>query len=153
VLIEGITGCRKEVVLAARNAVVTVEEIVEDLRAPSPNSTVLPHWTIAAVAVAPGGARPSYAHGYYAATTPSISRGTSSRATASSSRAGCASHVADGSAAVEAVAWTSVAAGAPARAYSADGDDGDRRRSPPPQRGRLLRRHRGAVASPAIWRD
>jgi len=66
VLIEGITGVQKEVVLAARSAVVTVEEIVEDLRAPSPNSTVLPHWTIAAVAVAPGGARPSYAHGYYA---------------------------------------------------------------------------------------
>jgi glutaconate CoA-transferase subunit A len=66
VLIEGITGVQKEVVLAARTAIVTVEEIVEDLRAPSPNSTVLPHWTIAAVAVAPGGARPSYAHGYYA---------------------------------------------------------------------------------------
>ena len=66
VLIEGITGVQKEVVLAARKAVVTVEEIVDDLRAPSPNSTVLPHWTIAAVAVAPGGARPSYAHGYYA---------------------------------------------------------------------------------------
>ena len=66
VLIEGITGVQKEVVLAARTAIVTVEEIVDDLRAPSPNSTVLPHWTIAAVAVAPGGARPSYAHGYYA---------------------------------------------------------------------------------------
>jgi glutaconate CoA-transferase, subunit A len=66
VLIEGITGVQKEVVLAARRAIVTVEEIVDDLDAPSPNSTVLPHWTITAVAVAPGGARPSYAHGYYA---------------------------------------------------------------------------------------
>jgi glutaconate CoA-transferase subunit A len=66
VLIEGITGVQKEVVLAARRAIVTVEEIVADLNAPSPNSTVLPHWTITAVAVAPGGARPSYAHGYYA---------------------------------------------------------------------------------------
>ena len=66
VLIEGITGVQKEVVLAARTAIVTVEEIVADLNPPSPNSTVLPHWTIAAVAVAPGGARPSYAHGYYA---------------------------------------------------------------------------------------
>jgi glutaconate CoA-transferase subunit A len=65
VLLEGITGVQKEVVLAARRAVVTVEEIVDDLRAPSPNSVVLPHWTIAAVAEAPGGARPSYAHGYY----------------------------------------------------------------------------------------
>jgi glutaconate CoA-transferase subunit A len=65
VLLEGITGVQKEVVLAARRAVVTVEEIVDDLRAPSPNSVVLPHWTIAAVAEVAGGARPSYAHGYY----------------------------------------------------------------------------------------
>ena len=28
--------------------------------------SVLPYWTIAAIAVVPGGARPSYAHGYYA---------------------------------------------------------------------------------------
>ena len=66
VLIEGITGVQKEVVLAARSAIVTVEEIVADLRAPSPNSTILPNWTITAVVEAPGGARPSYAHGYYA---------------------------------------------------------------------------------------
>jgi glutaconate CoA-transferase subunit A len=66
VLIEGITGVQKEVILAARHAIVTVEEIVADLRAPSPNSTVLPYWTITAVVEAPGGARPSYAHGYYA---------------------------------------------------------------------------------------
>jgi glutaconate CoA-transferase, subunit A len=65
VLVEGITGVQKEVVLAARSAIVTVEEIVDDLRAPSPNSTVLPHWTVTAVVEAPGGARPSYAHGYY----------------------------------------------------------------------------------------
>jgi glutaconate CoA-transferase subunit A len=65
VLVEGITGVQKEVVLAAKRALVTVEEIVDDLRAPSPNSTVLPHWTISAIASAPGGARPSYAHGYY----------------------------------------------------------------------------------------
>jgi glutaconate CoA-transferase, subunit A len=65
VLIEGITGVQKEVVLAARQAIVTVEELVDDLRAPSPNATILPNWTVAAVVVAPGGARPSYAHGYY----------------------------------------------------------------------------------------
>jgi glutaconate CoA-transferase subunit A len=65
VLIEGITGVQKEVVLAAKKALVTVEEIVDDLRAPSPNSTILPHWTITAIAPAPGGALPSYAHGYY----------------------------------------------------------------------------------------
>lgn len=66
VLVEGIVGVQKEVVLAARCAVVTVEEIVDDLRAPSPNSVVLPSWTVAAIAEVPGGARPSYAHGYYA---------------------------------------------------------------------------------------
>jgi glutaconate CoA-transferase subunit A len=65
VLIEGIVGVQKEVVLAAARAVVTVEEVVDDLRAPSPNSVVLPYWTVSAVVVAPGGARPSYAHGYY----------------------------------------------------------------------------------------
>lgn len=65
VLIEGIVGVQKEVVLAARHAIVTVEEIVDDLRAPSPNSVVLPSWTVSAVVAVPGGARPSYAHGYY----------------------------------------------------------------------------------------
>jgi glutaconate CoA-transferase, subunit A len=65
VLVEGIIGVQKEAVLGASRAVVTVEEIVDDLAAPSPNSTILPAWTIDAVAVAPGGARPSYTHGYY----------------------------------------------------------------------------------------
>lgn len=65
VLIEGIVGVQKEVVLASRRAIVTVEEIVDDLQAPGPNAVVLPHWTIAAVVAAPGGARPSYAQGYY----------------------------------------------------------------------------------------
>ncbi len=65
VLIEGIVGVQKEVVLAARRAIVTVEEVVDDLRAPGPNAVVLPHWTISAVVAAPGGARPSYAQGYY----------------------------------------------------------------------------------------
>jgi glutaconate CoA-transferase subunit A len=65
VLIEGITGVQKEVVLAAKQALVTVEEVVDDLRAPSPNSTILPSWTVNAVVAVPGGARPSYAHGYY----------------------------------------------------------------------------------------
>lgn len=66
VLIEGIVGVQKEAVLAARRAVVTVEEIVDELRPASPNSVVLPGWTVDAIVEAPGGARPSYAHGYYA---------------------------------------------------------------------------------------
>jgi len=65
VLIEGIVGVQKEAVLAAKRSLVTVEEIVDDLKAPSPNSVILPHWTITAIAEVPGGARPSYAHGYY----------------------------------------------------------------------------------------
>jgi glutaconate CoA-transferase subunit A len=65
VLIEGIIGAQKEVALAASRAIVTVEEVVDELRPPSLNSVALPHWTVAAVVVAPGGARPSYAHGYY----------------------------------------------------------------------------------------
>jgi glutaconate CoA-transferase subunit A len=66
VLIEGIIGVQKEAVLAARRAVVTVEEIVPDFDGIHPNACILPHWTIAAIAVVPGGAHPSYAHGYYA---------------------------------------------------------------------------------------
>ncbi len=65
VLLEGIVGVQKEAVLAAKRAMVTVEEIVPDLRPPSPNSVVLPRWTIDAIVEAPGGAKPSYAHGYY----------------------------------------------------------------------------------------
>jgi glutaconate CoA-transferase subunit A len=65
VLVEGIIGVQKEAVLAAKRAVVTVEEVVEDFAGVHPNACVLPHWTIAAIAVVPGGAHPSYAHGYY----------------------------------------------------------------------------------------
>src|SRR5262249_48609079 len=56
VLVEGIVGVQKEVVLASARAIVTVEEIVDELRPPSFNSVVLPYWTITAVVVAPGGA-------------------------------------------------------------------------------------------------
>ncbi len=65
VLLEGIVGVQKQAVLAARRAIVTVEEIVEDLQAPGLNAVVLPSWTISAIAVVPGGAYPSYAQGYY----------------------------------------------------------------------------------------
>ena len=65
VLLEGITGVQKEAVLAAKHAVVSVEEIVDDLRAPGPNAVILPRWTVSAIVAAPGGARPSYTHGYY----------------------------------------------------------------------------------------
>jgi len=64
VLLWGILGVQKEAVLAAKKAVVTVEEIVDDLKA-WPNACVLPGWTVSAVCHVPGGAFPSYAHGYY----------------------------------------------------------------------------------------
>lgn len=65
VLVEGIVGVQKEAVLAAKRAVVTVEEIVDDVTKVHPNACVLPHWTITAIAEVKGGAHPSYAHGYY----------------------------------------------------------------------------------------
>lgn len=64
VLMWGIVGVQKEAVLAARRSIVTVEEIVDELRAP-PNACVLPRWAVSAVCLEPGGAHPSYAQGYY----------------------------------------------------------------------------------------
>jgi len=60
----GITGVQKEAVLASSRSIVTVEEIVDKLEL-RPGGVVLPGWVIDAVAEVPGGARPSYAHGYY----------------------------------------------------------------------------------------
>ena len=64
VLIYGIIGIQKEAALAAKKVIVTVEEIVEELNAPL-NACVLPAWVVSCVCVVPGGAHPSYAHGYY----------------------------------------------------------------------------------------
>ena len=60
----GITGVQKEAVLAADRALATVEELVDDLDH-RPGDVVIPGWAVDLVAVAPGGAAPSYAHGYY----------------------------------------------------------------------------------------
>ena len=60
----GIVGVQKEAVLASDRSLVTVEEIVPELE-PLPGAVVLPTWAVTAVALAPGGARPSYAQGYY----------------------------------------------------------------------------------------
>jgi glutaconate CoA-transferase subunit A len=60
----GIVGVQKEVVLASRRSIVTVEEVVDEL-APVPGAVVLPSWVVGAVCLTPGGAHPSYAHGYY----------------------------------------------------------------------------------------
>jgi glutaconate CoA-transferase, subunit A len=60
----GIPGVQKEIVLASARSIVTVEEVVDALEL-RPGGIVLPAWVVDAVAVAPGGAHPSYAHGYY----------------------------------------------------------------------------------------
>jgi glutaconate CoA-transferase, subunit A len=65
VLLEGIVGIQKEAVLGAKRSVVTVEEVVEDFDDQPLNAVILPGWTVTAIAVVPGGAHPSYAHGYY----------------------------------------------------------------------------------------
>jgi glutaconate CoA-transferase subunit A len=65
VMLEGIVGVQKEAVLACKRSLVTVEEIVDDLGPRSFNACILPHWTVTAIAVVPGGAHPSYAQGRY----------------------------------------------------------------------------------------
>jgi glutaconate CoA-transferase subunit A len=60
----GITGVHKEAVLASRRSLVTVEAIVDTVD-PRPGAMVLPTWAVDYVAEVPGGAHPSYAHGYY----------------------------------------------------------------------------------------
>jgi glutaconate CoA-transferase subunit A len=61
---RGIVGVQKEAALAARVAIVTVEEIVDDVTAEL-NAVVLPAWSLGVVCHVPRGAWPSYAHGYY----------------------------------------------------------------------------------------
>jgi len=63
--IHGIVGAQREAALAAHTLIVTVEEIVDALP-PAMNGIVLPHWTVNAVALCPGGAYPSYVQGHYA---------------------------------------------------------------------------------------
>ena len=60
----GISGVQKETVLASARSIVTVEEVVDELE-PVPGAVIIPGWVVTAVAVAPRGAHPSYALGYY----------------------------------------------------------------------------------------
>ena len=61
----GITGVQREVSLAARAVLVTVEEIVDELDPGRyPNFAVLPAWTVDMVAHVPQGSHPSYSMGY-----------------------------------------------------------------------------------------
>jgi glutaconate CoA-transferase subunit A len=65
VMMHGIVGVQKEAVLASKRSLITVEEIVDDFGERSFNTVILPHWTVGAIALVPGGAFPSYAQGYY----------------------------------------------------------------------------------------
>jgi glutaconate CoA-transferase subunit A len=56
----GLSGVQKEAVLAAKHAIVTVEEVVDEL-SPHPRAIVLPNWVLDAICHVPGGAWPSYA--------------------------------------------------------------------------------------------
>jgi glutaconate CoA-transferase subunit A len=59
----GIVGVQKEALLAAKQSLVTVEEIVDSLD-PKPHDVIIPTYATNYVALAPGGAHPSYAQGY-----------------------------------------------------------------------------------------
>ena len=59
----GIVGIQKEAAMAAKNLIVTVEEIVDRIES-VPGEVVLPHHVVTAVCHVPGGAHPSYAQGY-----------------------------------------------------------------------------------------
>ncbi|GAB4065239.1 CoA transferase subunit A [Ancylobacter sonchi] len=62
----GIDGDTCEGALASRRIIATVEEIVPAERVRrSPELTVLPAHRVTALCVVPGGAHPSYVHGYY----------------------------------------------------------------------------------------
>ncbi len=63
VMLWGLSGVQKEAALAAERAIVTVEEIVDELE-PRPHAVVLPSWVLTAVVHVPGGSWPSYAAGY-----------------------------------------------------------------------------------------
>ena len=52
VMLWGLTGVQKEAVLAADRAIVTVEEIVDELE-PRPHAVVLPAWVVTAIAHVP----------------------------------------------------------------------------------------------------
>jgi glutaconate CoA-transferase, subunit A len=59
----GLSGVQKEAVLSAKHAIVTVEEIVDELVARA-RAIVLPSWVLDAVCHVPNGAWPAYAANY-----------------------------------------------------------------------------------------
>ena len=63
VMLWGILGVQKEAVLAAKNVLVTVEEIVGSLEL-KPGAIILPDWVVSAVSHVPNGSFPSYTQDY-----------------------------------------------------------------------------------------
>jgi len=62
----GLTGIQAEAVFAAKHAIVTVEEIVEDdVVRSDPNRTIIPSHAVSAVVPVPFGAHPAFTQGYY----------------------------------------------------------------------------------------
>jgi glutaconate CoA-transferase subunit A len=64
VWMRGIVGIQKEAVLAAKQSIVTVEEIVERVDERQ-GGVVIPRWVVNTICCVPMGAFPSYAEGYY----------------------------------------------------------------------------------------
>lgn len=60
----GITGANREVAMASRTLIVTVEEVVGAFEPNGPNPLILPSWIVDAIAVVPRGSHPSYTMGY-----------------------------------------------------------------------------------------
>jgi glutaconate CoA-transferase subunit A len=62
----GIVGSNREIALASRDVIVSVEELVDsEIIRRDPNRTVIPGFHVKAVVEEPWGAHPSYSQGYY----------------------------------------------------------------------------------------
>jgi len=62
--LKGIVGIQKEAILAAKQSIVTVEEIVDRI-SEDQGGIIIPRWVINAISCVPLGAFPSYTEGYY----------------------------------------------------------------------------------------
>jgi glutaconate CoA-transferase subunit A len=62
----GIVGSNREIALASRDVIVSVEELVDsEIIRRDPNRTVIPGFHVKAIVEEPWGAHPSYSQGYY----------------------------------------------------------------------------------------
>ncbi len=62
----GIVGSNREIAMASRDVIVSVEEIVDsEIVRRDPNRTVIPGFRVKAIVEEPWGAHPSYSQGYY----------------------------------------------------------------------------------------